>query len=131
MKSGCAELWDALGSARAAEQDQEREAACALEIIMGWFCTQDTAGVTPGAALGRAVLAPLISCPISATPGVCSLGENTPGGLRKMLLEGWGRTAGGSGAALFLSHISRCCFEPEERFPNQKNPRNSRGFGEI
>lgn len=59
-----------------------------------------------------------------------------------MLLEGWGRTAGGNGAALFLSHVPKdvqtmlfcpksLSGEPEERFPNQKNRVNPQGFGEI
>lgn len=75
MKSGCAELWDGLGSACASKQDQEREE---IVFIMGWLCTWDTCWGHPGSVLSR-----LISCPTSATP------EFVP--WEKIFLEGWGK----------------------------------------
>lgn len=60
----------------ASEQEQEREDPGGY---YGMAHTWDTGWGHPwGSPELRAALAPLISCPISATPAVCSLPENIP-----------------------------------------------------
>lgn len=108
------------------------------KLCVPWSLLWDGSAHVLGSPWGCPELAPLISCPISVTPGIWFFRENPPWGLREIILEGWDRTAGGDGAALFLKDVQTVLFcpkslsgEPEERFPNQKNPTNPQGFGEI
>lgn len=137
-------VWDQpLGSGCASEQERE-EVVCALEFIMGWLCTGiwDVLRSPPGLpwaehSVGSSHLLSHLShtrCLFLGRKYSLRAEENAPGGLGQDSRRKWScpvpqpRSQGRADDAVCPKSLNG---EPEERFPNQKNPVSPQGFGEI